>query len=251
MLPELPSVGLIVLSFFALFVGSFAKGITGMGLPLLAVPILAGFMGVERAVIIMVVPSLITNAWLMWRTRRAVRLTRNLPLGLVAGVIGATLGSWLLAVLDDRILILTLVVLVAVYLLTRVLKLEYTVSPRASRILSPIIGLAAGVSQGSAGISGLFFASYFHALRLEPTAFVFSTAAMFMSLSLGQAMTLSTLGLMTSDRLMESTLALIPVFAALPFSVWCSRFINRRLFDRIVLAMLILTEIKLIHNALS
>ena len=53
----------------ALAAGGTAKGLTGLGLPMVAVPVLAGFLGVERAVMIMIMPVLVLNIWLSWTLR--------------------------------------------------------------------------------------------------------------------------------------------------------------------------------------
>lgn len=45
----------------------------------MSIPVIAGFFGVQRAVLIMVVPGLVTNAWLLWRYREHFRATRDLP----------------------------------------------------------------------------------------------------------------------------------------------------------------------------
>ena len=39
-----------VVVFVAIGLGAFSKGATGIGLPLIAIPIIAGFLGVEHAI---------------------------------------------------------------------------------------------------------------------------------------------------------------------------------------------------------
>ena len=64
----------------ALGVGGLVKGATGMGLPLVALPILAAFLGVQHAVALMCFPGIITNIWQVWRFRAAMWETDFLPL---------------------------------------------------------------------------------------------------------------------------------------------------------------------------
>ena len=69
----------LVIIFLALAAGSFVKGISGLGLPLTAIPVMAGYMDVDRAVAIMVLPGVFLNFWLLWTYREhAVRIA-NLP----------------------------------------------------------------------------------------------------------------------------------------------------------------------------
>ena len=49
----------------ALLVGTLGKAITGFGLPLFAVPAMAAFIDVQTAVVVMVLPSTLSNVWLM------------------------------------------------------------------------------------------------------------------------------------------------------------------------------------------
>ena len=59
-IPELAWQELLIIA-VALGVGGATKGLTGLGLPMVAVPVMAGFLGVERAVLIMILPVLVLN----------------------------------------------------------------------------------------------------------------------------------------------------------------------------------------------
>ena len=80
----------------AISVGSFVKGVTGSGLPQTAIPVMAIFLGVERAVVVMAGPGIGSNAWLMWTHRGNLSRTRDLPLLIGTGLVGAIGGTWLL-----------------------------------------------------------------------------------------------------------------------------------------------------------
>jgi len=49
----------------ALAAGSLVKGVSGLGLPLTAIPVMAGYMDVDRAVAIIVLPGVLLNFWLL------------------------------------------------------------------------------------------------------------------------------------------------------------------------------------------
>ena len=67
--------------FLAIGAGAFIKGLTGTGFPLVAVPIMAIFLGVEHAVIVLQIPNLVSNLWLVWRYRDKMKTTPH-PLGM-------------------------------------------------------------------------------------------------------------------------------------------------------------------------
>ena len=54
----------------ALGLGGLTKGLTGLGLPLISVPVLATFVGVEQAVLTMIIPSTGLNFYPAWTHRQ-------------------------------------------------------------------------------------------------------------------------------------------------------------------------------------
>ena len=59
----------LLIMFVALALGGLFKGMTGLGLPLITIPVMATFLGVERAVLIMLIPSSSLNAYQVWMHR--------------------------------------------------------------------------------------------------------------------------------------------------------------------------------------
>ena len=94
----------------ALALGGLLKGVTGVGLPLIAVPVMAGFLGVERAVISMVIPSLVLNAYQVWTHRDQASHVPEWPRLLLAGVPGAAFGATVLYMASERFLATVLAV---------------------------------------------------------------------------------------------------------------------------------------------
>jgi uncharacterized membrane protein YfcA len=58
------TVGTLLVILFALSLGSFVKGVTGTGLPQIAIPVMASLLGVEHAVVVMAIPGVLSNATL-------------------------------------------------------------------------------------------------------------------------------------------------------------------------------------------
>src|SRR5690625_6018227 len=104
-------------------VGTVVKGVTGSGLPMVAIPVMATFLGVEDAVVIMAIPSVLTNGWMVWSNRTAAWRATPLPVLVVTGCVGSVLGVALLAWLVVRWLVGTLACVFVTYLLVRLLSL--------------------------------------------------------------------------------------------------------------------------------
>lgn len=240
---------LLLLIVGTLAVGSFAKGITGIGLPIFAVPLLATVIGVEHAVVVLVLPSLVSNLWLLHAHRETAPESKKLVVFLMFGAVGGGIGTWALAVTDERILMLLLAVWLAVYLYVLLTRPDYRL-PRP-RTLAPIFGLAAGAVQGSTGVSAPIIAPFLTGIGLERSAFVFAIALSFTVFSIAQIAAMLHYGLFTGERLVEGVAALIPTMLALELGIRLGRRIGAAAFRRVLIGVFVLMEIRLVYEALA
>ncbi|MBA3430629.1 MAG: sulfite exporter TauE/SafE family protein [Actinobacteria bacterium] len=235
----------------AMGVGSFIKGATGQGLPQIAIPVMATFLGVGAAVVIMAIPGIITNTWLLWSYREHFRSTRDLPTVLLTGIAGAVTGTVLLDTLNENILSLTLAGMIALYVIVFFAHPDLRLRPNVTRFTSAPVGLAAGLLQGATGISGPLISTYFHGYRLPKQVYVLSISTIFQVYALVQAVTLAALGLYTSTLLVLSMLALVPAMVFLPLGAGFTNRLSRRTFDYIVLALLVASAAKIVYDVVQ
>lgn len=235
----------------AIAVGAFVKGATGGGLPQVAIPVMAPFLGVERAVVLMAIPGIVSNAWLVWTHRDTVRQTRDLPVLLATSTAGAVVGTVALKSLDARVLSGVLSVVIVGYITVVLVHPGFRFPPRVTRVASPPVGLAAGGLQGATGISGPLVTTYLHGYQLAPRAYVFSLAALFCVGAVVQTLTLAVVGLYTSARLGQSLLTLLPIALFLPLGSRAARRLSPATFQRIVLVLVAASAISLVHQALG
>ena len=235
----------------AIGIGSFVKGVTGSGLPQIAIPVMAVFLGVERAVVLMAIPGVVTNTWLLWRYRGELRATRDLPILLATGTVGAIAGTYGLDVLDPAILALVLATMIVVYIVMVTSSLEVHLKPEHSRLTSGPVGLVAGVLQGATGISGPLLTAYIHAYRLPKAVYVVSLVTLFQVYAVVQVITLWQVGLYTGGRLAESLLSLVPMMLILPLGARYANRISQQAFDRWILALLAGTAAKLVWDGVT
>jgi uncharacterized membrane protein YfcA len=245
------SLGTVLVIVLAMSVGSFVKGATGLGLPQIAIPVMATFLGVEPAVVIMAIPGVVANTWLLWNYRGHFGATRDLPALLVMGTIGAILGTLLLDTLNENILALVLAGMIGAYVLIFFTHPHLRIPPRITRFTAPPVGLAAGVLQGATGISGPLLSTYLHGYRLPREAFIVSITTMFQVYSVVQTITLASIGLYTSRLLLLSVLSLIPIMTLLPLGARMTDRLSRRTFDLVVLTLLSAAAVKLAFDGLT
>ncbi|MDE0333834.1 MAG: sulfite exporter TauE/SafE family protein [Defluviicoccus sp.] len=235
----------------ALLVGTLGKAITGFGLPLFAVPAMAAFIDVQTAVVVMVLPSTISNVWLVWTFRRSAAVIPGLWAGLGCGVVGIGIGAWLLSALDPAIMALVLSGWIAVYLLTELARGEVPRRLTESRsIFASMVGLA-GVCQGATGIAGPILVTYMYAMRLPREVLVFGLSAVFLSYGVIQAGFYLSLGLVSEERVWQSAAATIPVILGMPLGLWIGRRIQARAFRHLVRALLLAAGVKLFVDGLG
>jgi len=228
----------------AVVIGSIFKAVTGMGLPLIVVPVAALFVDIEDAVVIIALPNLLANGVLAARERTHVGKTRNLVSLGATGVIGAAFGTFLFVNVPDEPLVIALIVAIAVYITMFFLKPDLRTSPERSRRWSPGVGLVAGVFQGAIGISGPIVGSWVHSLRLPRGAHIFSVTVLFLVTGATQFVILLANGEL-SGRTIATLLACIPVLATIPIGTRLRDRISGRGFDLAIIAMLFVSSIAL------
>ena len=240
---------LVAAALLAIALGSIFKGITGVGLPILAVPMIATFTSVADAVVLMVLPGLAANA-LVILTHRKWHLLLEHKAFLVAGFLGGFFGTWLLSVMDDRSLKLLLVAWLGIYLVQYFSRRSGSHVFRIPRWLAGAFGGAAGTLQGAMGISASVVGPYFHASGLARNRYAFCTAFTFLLFGAAQFMAMSQVSLLTTDRLSVGALAIIPTLVFTQLGIRISRKISEKTFNRVLIVLFILMEIKLILDVL-
>ncbi len=241
------SISLLAAALFAISIGALAKGITGVGLPILAVPALASFTSVEEAVVLMVLPGLASNGWLVI-THRKWTILRDHRGFLFFGVIGGVLGTWLLSILDDHWLKLILAIWLGIYLLQYFSKRSYDHFFSGRSGFRSLLGMAAGTMQGACGVSAPIVAPYFHANGLVRETYAFATAFTFLLFSAAQIGTMSSLALLTPGRLLIGIIVVVPTLLFTQLGIRWSRNISDKAFHNILLTLFVAMEIKLLFD---
>ncbi len=239
-----PSAYLAIL--IALSVGGILKGATGAGVPVIAVPVIAAFVDVRFAVMIMVMSNLLTNLRQLW-TFRAHQIEGGFALRFaLAGAVGALVGTVFLVVLPVAALSAMLAGIIVAYVGLRLARPSFRLSMAAGWRLALPAGALGGVFQGAAGISAPVSVSFLNALKLERPTFIFTISAFFVAMGAVQLPALLASGLMTLPILGLSVLALAPVLAFMPLGDWLGKRASPEMFDRVILVFLSLLALRLL-----
>ena len=231
--------------------GGVLKGATGAGAPVLAVPALAAFFDVRFAVIVMLLPNLLTNSWQLWRFRDQLP-GRGLMLPLLGGgVVGILLGTWALTSLPSDALSLVVAFAVLAYVTLRVARPHWGLSmEQGSRLAFPA-GIVAGVLQGSAGISAPVSITFLNALRMGRERFIAAISSLFAMFTVIQIPAIAFSGMLEPVHLLYGTLALAAVSAGMPAGAAIARRVSAQTLDRVILGLLCLIAVKLVFDAVT
>lgn len=232
----------------ALAAGAMVKGATGMGLPLVALPVLTTTLGLQHAVGVMAIVQVVTNSLQIYQFRAAAGQAsmRFLPPFLLAGGLGVVLGTWALSSLPERVLILSLGLLLLGYFILKVSSPHLVVGPRAATLFGPPAGFGSGVLQGATGISAPIGVTFIHAMGLGRDAHVFAVSAMFLVLGVVQLPALMIAGILQPVWVLEALAALVPIMVFMPLGQRLAGKLSRAAFDRMILIFLGLMGLKMV-----
>jgi uncharacterized membrane protein YfcA len=230
----------LVIALIAMAAGSLIKSISGMGLPLVAVPVITFVADVETAVAVIAIPNLLINATMAWRARDTIETTRDLPMLGITGFVGGVVGTFALVSWSEEPLVAVLVAVVAVYVITYVRAPEFRIEPATSKRLAPFVGTTAGLLQGAIGISGPVVGSWIHSYRLERRAHIFSVTTMFTLAGVSQLATFLVRGDL-DGRWTVALFGCIPALATIPLGERLRDRFSSGGFDRFIVATIAVT----------
>ena len=241
----------LVVIFAALAIGSFAKGMTGLGLPPVSISILAVFFGVEHAVVVTTIPVAFSNIQIIWTWRDRWREIPHPWPALVAAAAGVAVGTWFLANISERALTIVLTVWIAFYLMTVIFKIRIKPEGDAAKTLSPIITGVAGICQGATGMCGPLIATWAHGWGFVKETYVFANALMLMSISSTHILGIAVAGLYDQDRILQGLLAVIPVLIFVPLGMRMTKRLSPRMFNWVIVTIIATMELRLIWRLVS
>lgn len=227
------------------------KGATGAGAPILAVPAMAMISDVRSAVLVMLVPNLLTNLLQAWRFRREQPSPRFVWSFAVAGCVGVVVGTIMLASFSSDTLSILVGGAVYGYIAVRLGKPHWRIELPLAKVLSVPAGAVAGMLQGATGLSAPVSITFLNAVRLERLAFIATISVFFTLITVPQIAALGYLGFLSAHSLLISLGAMVPILAFMPVGTALARRLSKESFDRAILALLAVLAAKLVWDALA
>ncbi|WEX74916.1 sulfite exporter TauE/SafE family protein [Sinorhizobium numidicum] len=218
---SLPFVVTVAATFFA---AGVVKGVTGMGLPTVAMGVLGALISPLAAAGLLIVPSFVTNVWQLFVGPSFGLLLRRLWSMMLAVVLGTTAGSSLLASSNTTLTTSALGVALVVYAAYTLYARQLRVPPRVEPWLSPAIGGLTGVVTGGTGVFVIPAVPYLQALGLEKDDLVQALGLSFTISTIALAAGLAWRGVFQIENLAMSALAIAPALGGM----WAGQVIRSR-----------------------
>lgn len=237
----------IIAILVAFALGGILKGATGAGAPIVTIPVIAAFYDVRIAVIIMVVPNLLTNIGQLYQFRKTILppfFTVSFALG---GGIGAFIGTILLANLSIKILTLSVAFIVIIYILLKLIVPSWKLIYEKATKLVFIMGTAGGVLQGTAGLSAPISITFLNAMKLERNQFIPTISVYFGVMSIFQMPTLYYYDFLNFEIIVASLISTLVLLSFMPLGSWIAKSVSKENFDKITLILLAFIALRIIY----
>lgn len=240
----------VVWGALVLALAGLVKGVIGIGLPVISIPLLALAMPVPQAAALMPVPILVSNIWQAFHGGHFPRaLQRFWPL-LLTMSIGTVIGARILAAVDARVLYALVGIVVVLFSLTSYLQPRLRIHARDERWLGPVVGLIGGVLGGLSTIFGPPLIIFLVTLHLHKDEFVGTIATFYLIGVIPLIAALGAFDIMGRTELITSAVATIPLLIGMGIGQMLRARIKQERFRHALLAMLSLLGCGLVLRSL-
>jgi len=233
----------------AMLAGGLVKGVVGIGLPLVALPIMANFIPIPKAIALLILSSFATSVWQSADGGLFTPSVRRFWPLLIGIVIGVAVSVKALATFDVKLLYLILGVIVTGFASFLQRQLVLPVTPRAERWAAPLTGVVAGLIGGLSMLFGPIYAMYLAGLKLGKESFVAAISLFNVWATIVLAAAMAKYSLFGSADLVASLLALIPSSAGVLLGTKLRHRINEDVFRKALAVVLFLIGLNLVRRA--
>lgn len=233
----------------AMFVAGSISGMTGFGVGVVGSISLAIIVGPKLAVILLSILSSFASAAQVVKFRHELSAVRRLMWLIAGAFVGALVGSYLLVWVPSTSLALLLGTVTLAYVAVSLSGYKPSIAAKTERLLSPAVGLAAGVINSTVGSSGPVLGPYMLALGLAPSAFIISLSTTFFVMGVVRLATLAALDVYTWSIVAAGLALLVPTFTGQLAGFWLQSRIPKYVFERLVLVLLAIAAGYLLFRA--
>ena len=228
----------------------FIKGTLGLGLPTVAMGLLAVTMPPGQAIAIVIVPAIVTNIWQTFVGGYLRDIVRRLWPLMVGTVIGIWLNGGLLTGPYAAYGAVFLGVLLVIYAIVGLSKFNLKVARRDEKWIGGIVGLVTGVVSAATGVQVIPSMPFMQAIGMERDELVQALGVFFTTATVALAFNITAAGLLTSATALPGAVAMAGSFGGMFIGQALRSRMQPDLFRRWFLISMILLGFYVAGNAL-
>ena len=201
------------------------KGVIGMGLPTVAMGLLATAMPPAEAAALLVIPSLVTNLWQLLAGPAFAALARRLWTMMAGVAVGTVAGAGILVGNVAGLASVGLGIALVVYAVVGLAGVKMALARRHEAWLAPVVGVATGLVTGATGVFVLPAVPYLQAIGLEKEELVQALGLSFTVSTVALALGLLRVDAWQAGSIWLSLLALAPALGGM----WAGQVLRLRI----------------------
>lgn len=222
----------------AFMLGGLVKGILGVGLPLVVVPLLSVVMPSPLAISLVAVPVMASNIWQAIDSKAPLSQVKRFTPLLSSLLIATVITVPMTLALPAKVLniMLAAAVLTAVFLTA--LNPKFNISPEHEKLSSAAVGAVSGIMGGISSLTGPIIITYLMALGLPREVFVRTISIIYLAGSIPLYVALAVTGRFGLPELLVSLLAMLPAFGGMSLGKRIRGHLSEFWFRRVLLLFL-------------
>lgn len=214
---------------FTFVLAGMTKGVVGLGLPTVSLALLTVFFGLQDAIVLMLVPSFVTNLWQALDGPHGRDVLRRFWPLMGAGFLATCATAGLITELNTALLTTLLGGSIALYAALGLSPVTIPNPRQHESWMSPVAGGLTGALTGLTGSMVVPSVPYFQSLGLPREYLLQAMGAWFTIAMLALGVSFGWQSLLPLDQGVVSVAALAPA----AFGMWLGRKIRRRLSENL------------------
>lgn len=225
------------------------KGMTGIGLPIVAISVLSSFLPAPLALGLVTVPIVLTNLWQVMQSGNLMEPLRRFWPMIACLLVFIWVGAQIVVALDADALFALLGTVVVLFTATNYVRPVMKVPPSAEIWAGPLAGAVGGLLGGVSTILGPPMTMYFVMLRLSKDMFVRTIGLVLFAGSIPLVLAYVENGILTAEVAPLSLLACVPGLAGMWVGQKIRGRIDQETFRKALLITLFVMGLNLIRRA--
>ena len=234
----------------SMVLGGTVKGITGIGLPIVAMAFILNFVDPKVTLAILVLPILVTNLWQAARAGNIMQPLRRFWLMTLTFLVCLFIGARLVVALDTNVLFAVLGVCVVVFSASNLIRPRvHPLNPSAERWAGPLAGGLGGILGGLSTIWGPPMMMYLVMLKLDKDTWIRTVGLIWFAGAIPLTIAY------WQNGVLNATTAPLSAYACVPgmIGIWIGELVRDRIpqetFRKVMLAALVIIGLNLIRRA--